>query len=265
MARPGKQTPNSQGKNAPQPRGKKAIKPRGEKAANPWGKKTPRPPGKKAAQPRQPQQPRSRKTLERILVATEDLLADRDFEDISIADIAKRARVAVGTLYTRFATKDDILPFLITRLQDQQLACAPDLLSDPGDRDMGLEARIACQIRGSAQALMGPKRGLCRAIARRHLGGLLEIPSEEIEKARKLHGYLFEWLLECRREIRHPQPETAVAFAIYMMTTSLSLKILFGHPVHRIADDDFIEESVKAVVGYLTGEGPTIKAKGQRK
>ncbi len=215
----------------------------------------------KAAKPRKPQQPRSRRTLERILAATEGLLADREFEDISMADIAKRAKVAVGTVYTRFAMKDEILPFLIARLQDQQLDCAPDLLNSGPLRDMRLEDRISCQIRGSAQQMMGEKRGLLRAICRRQLGGMIEIQDEEIEKARRLQGFLADWLLECRDEIRHPEPEKAVTVAIYMMTTSLAVKILFGDPVHRISNDDFINESVNAVVSYLTGNLPSQSQK----
>ena len=57
-----------------------------------------------------PVQPRAFRTLERILAATEELLEERLFEQVAIADIAERAGVSVGTIYTRFADKSALLP-----------------------------------------------------------------------------------------------------------------------------------------------------------
>src|SRR5829696_642673 len=63
----------------------------------------------------EPLQDRSRRTLEKIGRATEELLATRAFEDISVADICRRARCAVGSFYARFQSKDDLLPYLYER------------------------------------------------------------------------------------------------------------------------------------------------------
>src|SRR3982751_3401491 len=62
-----------------------------------------------------PLQDRSRRTLEKIGRAVEDLLATRSFDDISVADIARRARCSIGSFYARFASKDDLLPYLYER------------------------------------------------------------------------------------------------------------------------------------------------------
>lgn len=62
-----------------------------------------------------PRQQRSRAKLEAVLTATEELLADDLFEALSMAAIAERAGVAVGTIYTRFRNKDELLPALFTR------------------------------------------------------------------------------------------------------------------------------------------------------
>lgn len=45
------------------------------------------------------QQARSRKSRDKIVEAFVDLLKEKPFEHISVADIAARADVAVGTLY----------------------------------------------------------------------------------------------------------------------------------------------------------------------
>lgn len=65
--------------------------------------------------PHPPQQRRSQETLERILAATEGLLRSHLFEEVSIQQIASAAKVSVGTIYTRFRTKDDLLPVLLAR------------------------------------------------------------------------------------------------------------------------------------------------------
>ena len=64
---------------------------------------------------RQPQQTRSRQTLERILDATEELLRKKPFEEINVAEIVGLARSSVGSFYARFGSKEGLLPLLYQR------------------------------------------------------------------------------------------------------------------------------------------------------
>jgi len=66
---------------------------------------------------REPTQERSKRSLERILVATEELLDTELFADATMVRIARRAAVAVGTLYLRFPSKDALLPVLLERYE----------------------------------------------------------------------------------------------------------------------------------------------------
>ncbi|MEM7202259.1 MAG: TetR/AcrR family transcriptional regulator [Planctomycetota bacterium] len=74
----------------------------------------------KATQPRPHAtcQDRSRRTLERILVAAEALLQERNFDELTMVDLAKRAGCAVGTLYARIPSKDSLLTCLYERGQE---------------------------------------------------------------------------------------------------------------------------------------------------
>jgi AcrR family transcriptional regulator len=63
-----------------------------------------------------PRQARSRATEARLLQALASLLAEADFESVTIQSIAARAGVAVGTVYRRFADKDAMLEPLYQRL-----------------------------------------------------------------------------------------------------------------------------------------------------
>src|SRR5690349_17624681 len=57
-----------------------------------------------------PKQERSHKTLERIVEALAELLADKTFDEISIQEIAQRAGCAVTSIYARFRDKRAMVP-----------------------------------------------------------------------------------------------------------------------------------------------------------
>jgi AcrR family transcriptional regulator len=58
---------------------------------------------------KQPQQRRSRATMERIVNAVEDLLADRPFEQITVAEISAHAGCAPTAIYSKFSDKTAML------------------------------------------------------------------------------------------------------------------------------------------------------------
>lgn len=65
---------------------------------------------------RKPQQNRSRETLERILTTGVELLAERGYDDLSIADVSTRSGVSVGSIYARFASRADLFTALQERI-----------------------------------------------------------------------------------------------------------------------------------------------------
>jgi len=58
---------------------------------------------------RPPKQRRSQQTLERILLTAEELLREKCFDDVSVAEIAARARSSSGSFYARFPDKRALL------------------------------------------------------------------------------------------------------------------------------------------------------------
>lgn len=88
----------------------------------------------KMEMPRKPQQQRSREKHGRILVAAARLFAERGVEATSTRDIAQRAGVSIGTLYSYFKDKRQILLSLIA--ENTSLVLGPakprfELGSDP--------------------------------------------------------------------------------------------------------------------------------------
>ena len=51
-------------------------------------------------------------TRKRLLIAARKILYDKDFSEITVADIAKEAGVAVGSFYVYFKRKEDIVEVL---------------------------------------------------------------------------------------------------------------------------------------------------------
>ena len=70
---------------------------------------------------RPPKQQRSRRTLERIVQATRELLADRDPRDVSLREIADAAEVSFSSLFARFASKEALLDHLHEELCRERL------------------------------------------------------------------------------------------------------------------------------------------------
>jgi AcrR family transcriptional regulator len=68
---------------------------------------------------RVPRQARSQATLERFVDATRQLLEERSFEDITVADIVSKAERTVGSFYARFEDKYAVLHVLVDRLDDR--------------------------------------------------------------------------------------------------------------------------------------------------
>lgn len=64
---------------------------------------------------REPIQRRSQASLDRLLDVTEELLKERRFDSILVADIVRRAKSSVGVFYSRFKDKADVLYALIDR------------------------------------------------------------------------------------------------------------------------------------------------------
>ena len=69
--------------------------------------------------PNQPKQTRAIRTRKNLMAALERLLRKKEFEMISVQDIAKEAGVAVGSVYSHFKDKTAFLEALLTYWHDQ--------------------------------------------------------------------------------------------------------------------------------------------------
>ncbi|GAA1741999.1 helix-turn-helix domain-containing protein [Aeromicrobium alkaliterrae] len=96
---------------------------------------------------RPPQQARSREALRKLLTAAEEVLTEVGYEETTMAAVAERAGVSVGSIYRRFEGRDQLLAVLKERM-----------FSD-------LEARIVAAVEAAPQSLEGVVRVYVRALA----------------------------------------------------------------------------------------------------
>ncbi|MDX3899114.1 MAG: helix-turn-helix domain-containing protein [Sphingobium sp.] len=80
-----------------------------------------------------PQQKRSRRTLEQIIVAAMRLFVDRGFDQTTIADIARYSDVSVGSIYQRFSDKSAILQTIVAGYRNTRIKEIQEL----GDKTRG--------------------------------------------------------------------------------------------------------------------------------
>lgn len=202
-----------------------------------------------------PQQARSAETLESVLDAAESLLRRRPLDGVSIAEIADRAGVGVGTVYTRFPSKDSILLALYERY-DRSLHESVERLVASGALRGGTLRETARRHIASTVAYLREHKWLVREaalLARRRPGSI----NAEV-RARRV-ALIDRWrepFLEHRHRIAHADPDSAVTFALFLVTAAARELVLFDDAPYaravRRSDERLIEHLTAALCGYLT-------------
>jgi len=116
--------------------------------------------------------PRDAKLDEAIVRATNELIGERGFANLSLVAIAERAGTTTPAIYRRWSSKTDLVLHAVFRTD------GPDVVADTGD----LERDLATMVRWTLEKLRHP-------VGRAALAGLLGEPDE-------------------RRAVRLPQLET---------------------------------------------------------
>lgn len=214
----------------------------------------PRPPGSDAglAWVRIPRQARSQETLDRILDAAERLVAEKGFEDTTIADVVARAGSSVGAFYARFRDKDALLYALYERYLGQASATA-DLALDPARWEGEDIATILRAVLRFLVSIFREQSGLIRAfVLRNHVDAEFRARQERLSHT--ISARLAALLLAREHEIRHPKPARAAAFGFTMIFSTLESVMLFGDLRSddlALGDDALAAELTRAYLAYL--------------
>jgi AcrR family transcriptional regulator len=62
---------------------------------------------------RKPQQGRSKASLERMLIASREMMLERGSEEFTLQEVSQRGSVSIGSIYLRFESKDNLVRAVI--------------------------------------------------------------------------------------------------------------------------------------------------------
>ncbi|WP_425061572.1 TetR/AcrR family transcriptional regulator [Qipengyuania flava] len=211
------------------------------------------------------QQKRVARTREKILAALEQLLESKEFEAISIADIARQGGVAVGSIYSHFEDKEALLPALFDRYMERIEARVAEFVEYGMIDGEKYEPSEAHDLRGIIeQSIRGAHRqvtdslGLRRALLTyRRLNPDVEVPLVS-KLGRDAIELLAAELDRYREEIVHTDLHEAARMVSYFLNIAFLDRIVLPAAAAkdelRPSDEMLIETYTGMVLHYLTGQ-----------
>ena len=200
-----------------------------------------------------PLQTRSRQTLGRILDATEELLAERTFEQITIGELVKKSRSSVGAFYARFPDKDALLDALYDRYQRHMIEMAEKFL-DPGRWKNSSLGELVQQIVRTSLKLHREQRGLLRTLVLRGYAKPDWRYGDPKERSRLMVAGVGRLIASRKSEFSHPNPKLAGSMAFLAILAVLREKILFAESTSsalEISNRKLENELVRMCLSYL--------------
>ena len=184
-------------------------------------------------------QRRGERTRDRLLAAGQRLIARRDFDSMSVAEIAQAAGCSVGAFYQRFRDKDAFFGALIAQYAAEARATTIAVFASSGD-----ESLIGALVTATAERFRN-NAGLIRAAIRRRM------EDAEIWEPIRLHGYFaadcFIERLAARRGRKLTADEiVATRFAFQVLYGTLNNAIVNQPVPLNLMDDAFVIQLERA-------------------
>jgi len=201
---------------------------------------------------RPPRQERSRKTLERLLNAAEGVIAEKGFDAAGVVEIASRAGFSVGAGYRRFRDKNALIRAVLDRGAAEFRSTLELAVAE--SRWQGASILEILEAYASFTLQDAPARfGLRRA----HLELAVRDPAASellIQLQRELHLRIRALLLARLDEVRHPEPELAIDFALQQLRDMLLVRLEGANLSFNAIEldrDRFLREALASVAAYL--------------
>jgi AcrR family transcriptional regulator len=203
-----------------------------------------------------PQQARSRESLRRMLDAAESVLEKYGFEGTTLVRVARAAKLSPANVYRRFRDKEALIAAVFQRFHDLNAAELNTQVDMEVIRNLGIRQFTRTSIAAMIQGFRA-RTGLIRAAllySHAHQDAPHVKRKMEIETAlfrRHMQMYML-W----RDEIRHPDPEYAVSYAILTVALTLRELIIFDNAaifskLVPVDDDHLREELPRTFLRYL--------------
>lgn len=199
-----------------------------------------------------PTQERSRATLTRLYETTNELMNEKDFSKITMAEISARAGVTIGSIYQRFGSKKDLLWWMYENYVGEAATIYDELFSAP--KESVVETRAEALIRTLIR-VWSPNKGVIRSLLLMYRQDREAIPVRFRETLEGAYEDSARFLLG--DDVSEAESEKGV-FAITLILSACREQILFHEEqwdtVKTINQDRFIALLVQAVTGVLRRE-----------
>ena len=200
----------------------------------------------------QPQQARSKETMNRFVLAAERLLREKPFDDITIGEIVDGAERTVGSFYARFDDKWALLRTVVHRYLEQIRVFLDDLLSS----EEWAKYSLAEMVRVTAHATVG----LYRAHGHIFRAGLAFSATDEPARAALVTHYAWVRKRIARAVLEHPtinlspQEEERLYLALEVCGSLLDTRILFSDAWRKgEADWDRVTAEIETLFSEVSG------------
>lgn len=200
---------------------------------------------------RPPQQTRSQETLDRILDAAEQVLAEKAFGEATLAEIMERAGVTVGAFYRRYPDKNALLRHLDERFFEEMSVRAGELF-DPAKWTDASARSVIDLFAQQAVEVYSTRRGLMRSLfLRARTDTVLQQSALDVNK--RYIAQLRAVLMPLRHQMTHPDPERAIELGFMMSIGALRELVVFGEiwPAPPAHDARLAAEVARMYCGYL--------------
>jgi AcrR family transcriptional regulator len=204
-----------------------------------------------------PQQARSRESTRRLLRAAAEVLGQHGVEGTTIPRIAEHAGLTPGAIYRRFPDKDALLETVIIGILERQDERLRMMFTPDMARQIPLPV-FAEQLVNNMLVSYRANARLLRAL-RQFVQG--RDHTLFYKKAARLEMRTWEYMVELflvhKKDVKHPDPKTAVSFALMTLSSTLIELILVDHDMKNwqtvIPKDDLSlkRELLRSFLSYL--------------
>ena len=153
--------------------------------------------------------PRSKRTRKLILQAFGDLLAEKNFESVSVQDVTAKAEINRATFYKHFVDKYALLDYAISQMFMQEI-----------------EKRMLNACHYTPENLRNLILAVCEFLSRLH--GECAQPHQQFESLvetqikKQIYELLTAWLTQAQTRISTEIPATVATWAIYGLASHWS-------------------------------------------
>jgi AcrR family transcriptional regulator len=199
-----------------------------------------------------PLQKRSLQSLERVLQAGLELLQEAGFEGFTLQEVSRRAKVSIGSIYARAASKEALILAIYDR-EMERIAAEQERIAAASHRE-GLSSRelVETLVREMAEIMLGHAASLRVFMHRSAVDP--EIWRRGSERSHALAQVFESALLEHAGELSHPAPELAIDVTYRFVYAALARRITHGprfESPRETSDEELVRELATAAADYL--------------